>query len=148
MLILLHERVAQYCTRRDIASLQSFIPATCRTKFNKHVARTKSWCMNWDKSMDSHQGTCRCHMSLGDIPETFYCVCGYCDFVQATCPCYTSLLNIPRVCTSQDFVTATCRCNMSPRVQPPLEGRRGRVGGSEIRKFPACWSISKRHFRV
>ena len=46
IVILLHERVAQQCTRRGIASLQSFVPATCPTKFNKlnfvrHVAGTK-----------------------------------------------------------------------------------------------------------
>ena len=46
MLILLHERAAQQCTRRDIASLQRFVPATCPTKFNRlnfvrHVAGTK-----------------------------------------------------------------------------------------------------------
>ena len=47
------------------------------------------------KSMNSHEGTCRCNMSLGHVPATFSCVCGCCDFVPATYPCYASLLNIP-----------------------------------------------------
>lgn len=46
MLILLYEHVAKPCTWRDIASQQSFVPATCPKKFNKlnftqHVAGTK-----------------------------------------------------------------------------------------------------------
>ena len=105
MLILLHERVAQQCTRRDIASLQSFVPcnmshkvqqvelrATCRG--DKIVAR---FVLHESKSMNSHEGTCRCNMSLGHVPATFSCVCGCCDFVPATCPCYASLLNIKLV---------------------------------------------------
>ena len=37
------------------------------------------------KSMDSHEGTCRCNMSLGHINATFSCMWGCYDFVPGTC---------------------------------------------------------------
>ena len=62
----------------------------------------------------------------GQVPATFSCVWKCCDFVPATCPCYTSLLHVASVyaCVLNKFlslqhVAATCFCNMTPRVYPP-----------------------------
>ena len=63
--------------------------ATCHR--DKIVAR---FVLHESKSMNSQEGTCRYNMSLGHVPATFSCVCGCCDFVPATCPCYAPLLNI------------------------------------------------------
>ena len=65
------------------------------------------------KSISSREGTCRCNISPGHVPATFSCVCKCCDFVPATCPCYTSLLHVASVCTTQVFVPATCPCYTS-----------------------------------
>ena len=73
------------------------------------------------RAVSSHEGTCRCNISLGHVPATFSCVCKCCDFVPATCPRYTSLLPVASVCTTQVFVAAACRCDMTPRVCPPLQ---------------------------
>ena len=70
------------------------------------------------KSISSHEGTCRCKISLGHVPATFSCVCKCCDFVPATCPRYTSLLPVASVCTTQVFVAAACRCDMSLQHDP------------------------------
>ena len=66
------------------------------------------------KSISSHEGTCRCNISLRHVPATFSCVCKCCDFVPARCPRYTSLLHVASVCTTQVF----CRCSMSLRHVP------------------------------
>ena len=50
-------------------------------------------------------------------PQHFH-VCKCCDFVPATCPCYTSLLHVASVCTTQVFVAAACRCDMSLQHDP------------------------------
>ena len=71
------------------------------------------------RSVSSHEETCRCNISLGHVPATFSCVCKCCDFVDATCPRYTSLLHVASVCTTHVFVAATCCCNMTPRVWTP-----------------------------
>ena len=65
-------------------------------------------------SISSHEGTCRCNISLGQLPASFSCVCKCCDFVPATCPRYSSLLHVASVCTTQVF----CPCNMSLRHVP------------------------------
>ena len=70
------------------------------------------------KSISSHEGTCRCNISLGHVPATFSCVCKCCDFVPATCSRYTSLLHVASVCTAQVFVAAACRCDMSLQHVP------------------------------
>ena len=68
-------------------------------------------------AVSSHEGTCRCNISLGHVSATFSCVCK-CDFVPATCPCYTSLLDVASVCTKRVFVAVTCRCDMSLQHDP------------------------------
>ena len=109
-----HRIPAKFCPCNMSHKVQQVeLRATCRG--NKFVAR---FVLHESKSVDSHEGTCRCNMSLGHVPATFSCVRGCCDFVPATCPCYTSLLVIPRVCTSQDFVAATCRCDISLQNVP------------------------------
>ena len=70
------------------------------------------------RAVSSHEGTCRCNISLGHVPATFSCVCKCCDFVPATCPRYTSLLHVASVCTKRIFVPATCRCDMSLQHYP------------------------------
>ena len=70
------------------------------------------------KSISLHEGTCRCNISPGHVPATFSRVCKCCDFVPATCPCYTSLLHVTSVCTKQVFVAATCSCDMSLQHDP------------------------------
>ena len=70
------------------------------------------------RAVSSHQGSCRCNISLGHLPATFSCVCKCCDFVPATCPRYTSLLPVASVCTTQVFVAAACRCSMSLQHYP------------------------------
>ena len=70
------------------------------------------------RAVSSHEGTCRCNVSLGHVPATFSCVCKCYDFVPATCPRYTSLLHVASVCTKQVFVAATCRCDISLRHDP------------------------------
>ena len=122
LLILLQGHVAQPYTRSFMASLQRFVPATCPMKFNKSPwsatchgdkISLKLVLHNY-KSISLHEGTCRCNISLGHVLATFSCVCKCCDFVPATCPCYTSLLHVASVCTAQAF----CRCSMSLRHVP------------------------------
>ena len=72
------------------------------------------------RSVNSHEVTRRCNISLGDVPATFSCVCICCDFVPATCPRYTTLMHFASVCTTHLFVAATCPCKMTPRICPPL----------------------------
>ena len=64
------------------------------------------------KSIISHEGTCRCNISLKHVPTTFSCVCTCCDFVPATCPCYMS----PHCALHKFFFF--CRCNMSLQHDP------------------------------
>ena len=76
------------------------------------------------KSINSHEDTCRCNISLEHIPATILCVCQCCYFVPATCSRYTSLLHVASVCTTRVFlslqhVAALCPCNMTPCVCPP-----------------------------
>ena len=52
------------------------------------------------KETSSHEETCRCNISLGYVPATFSCLCKCCDFVDAACPRYTSLLHVASVCTT------------------------------------------------
>ena len=82
--------------------------ATCR----RDRMSPKLMLRNYD-CISSHEGTCRCNMSLRHVPATFSCVCKRYDFVPATCPCYTSLLHVPSECTTQIFAAALCRCDMS-----------------------------------
>ena len=80
-------------------------------KFNK--LNFKKSC----KSISSLEGTWRFNISLRHVPATFSCVCTCCDFVPASCPRYTSLLDVASVCTTQFFF---CGCNMTPRICPLL----------------------------
>ena len=89
--------------------------ATCRG--DKIVAR---FVLHGSKSMNSHEETCRCNMSLGHVPATFSCVCGCYDFVPATCPCSISPECVHHKILSLLHVAATCPCKMSPRVRAPL----------------------------
>ena len=96
-----------------------FVPATFPMKFNKlnfmgHVVATKSppnWCCTIIKVSVHTRGhvACRCNIALKHLPATFSCVCTCCNFVPATCPLYTSLLNVASMCTTHVFR----RCNMS-----------------------------------
>ena len=93
MLILLHERVAQQCTPRDIRIPAKFCPcnmsqrvqqvelrATCRGV--KIVAR---FVLHENKSMNSHEGTCRrCNMSLAHVPATFSLFAAYTSYILCT----------------------------------------------------------------
>ena len=45
------------------------------------------------KSVSSHEGTCRCNISLKHVHATFSCVCICCDFVAARCPCNRPLVS-------------------------------------------------------
>ena len=66
----------------------------------RHVAGTKcsqDWCIR------SHEGTCRCNMSLRQVPATFSCG------VQALCNIFPAT-PLPATCPS---VCTTCRCDMS-----------------------------------
>ena len=84
----------------------------------RHFSSTIGACWTLPKAYtiragNSHKGTCRCNISLGQVPATFSCVCKCCDFVPATCSRYTSLLRVASVCTKQVFVAAACRYDMS-----------------------------------
>ena len=130
MLILLHEHVAQQCTRRDIASLQSFVPATCPTKFNNYEVELRATCrgdkivarfvLHENKSINSHEGTCRCNMSLRHFLVCEVAVILSQLHVPATRPCLISPECVRYKILSLLHVAATCPCKMSPRVQPPL----------------------------
>ena len=67
----------------------------------------------------------------GKKPAAFSCVCKYCDFVNTTCPVYTSLLNVPATrpcymsplhvlatCRLSVYYTRFCRCHMSLQHDP------------------------------
>ena len=79
------------------------------------------------KSISSHEGTCRCNISLGHVsakypwdmyPQHFSCLCTCCDFFPATCPRYTSLQH-GRVSVHYKFIYFFfCRCNMSLQHDP------------------------------
>ena len=89
------------------------------------------------RAVSSHEGTCRCNISLGHVPTTFSCVCKR-DFVPATCPCHTSLLHVALVCTTQVF----CLCNMSlqhvPSCLPTLRLGRGKMLMAAVHSIFTC----------
>ena len=63
---------------------------------------------NYD-STSSHDGTCRCNMSLRHVPATFSCVCKRYDF----CPRYMSRLHVPTTCPLSVYYTNFGRYFMS-----------------------------------
>ena len=78
----------------------------------------------------SHEGTCRCNISLGHVPATCSCLCKCCDFVPATCSRYTSLLHVPQcvihLLLSLLHAAATCPCYMTLRVCPNIKAAAAR----------------------
>ena len=129
-----HENVAGTCPR-DI--LQRHV-LSCELRGTRRGEKiTPKLVLHNHKSISSHEGTCRCNISLGYVPAKFSCTC--CDFVPATCARYTTLIHVVPACTTCVFVAATCPryttlihvapacttrvfcgckcpCNMTPRV--------------------------------
>ena len=104
-----------------MASLQSFVPATCPTKFSqlnsvRHVAWTKyppNWCCSIIKVSVHTRGHVAATCPWNMYPQHFH-VCTNVVIlsllhVPATRPCYMSPQCVPHKC----YVPATCRCDMS-----------------------------------
>ena len=83
------------------------------------------------RSVNLHLEACHWNTSLEHVPAAFSCVCKYCDFVNSTCPVYTSLLNVPATrpnymsllhvlatCRLSVYYTRFCRCHMSLQHDP------------------------------
>ena len=111
-----HDILATFCPYNMTHEVQQVeLRSTCRgDKISPKLV------LHSYKSISSHEGTCRCKISLGHVPATFSCVCKCSDFVPAhdvpaTRPCYMS----PQCVLHKFVVAAACRCDMTPRVCPP-----------------------------
>ena len=126
LLILLQGHVAQPYTRRFMASLQRFVPATCPMKFNKlnsvrHVAGTR-YPPNWHCTVIKVSVHTRGHVATTyrwDMYPQHFHVCANVVILSllhlpAIRPCYMS----PQCVLHKFFVPAACRCNMSLQHDP------------------------------
>ena len=72
---------------QEFATCYDMLHEAQRVEFRATCRRDKTASkvvLRMPKIISTHEGRCRCYMSLEHVPATFSCVCTHCDFVAAT----------------------------------------------------------------